>query len=342
MKAALTFTLIVLVLAASAPAQVVYIDNNSVTTGTSNSFPFGQTASASTLHVYTAAQLLVGGVCPGAVLTDIAVAPSSGTSGIYSASQARFSIGHLAVDPPVLGSWESNFATSTVIHDLTSGAYTFPWTLASWTSLPGVSAAGFVWDGFSSIAIYYTSLTATGTFSARRTSTNMRHVLSIFNATNQAPSSSGFAAIKVRLTWSSGSPEYQVNQPAASLDIEGISTLPCVPAVVTRGINVTSVFSLASTNVGAGFEVILTIPDALVPASGGATSFPASGQLLNIDFGSPNLTFLNGLTFPPFPGNFSVGVGFPSPITLSAQLAVLDPGNPDGFVLSGAVTLIVQ
>lgn len=334
---------LILTLAASIPAQVVYIDNSSPSTGTSNTHPWGQANGFTTIHLYTAAQLAAGGVCPGAVLNDIALAPSSGTVGVYNAPQARLLIGHLAVDPPLAGGWESNLASPAVAHDLTSGAYTFPWTINTWTSLPGVATAGFAWDGVTSICIFFTSSPGTtGTFSARRTATNLRHSVTVFNATNQAPTSNGLFAMKVRLTWSGGAGEYQTNQPAASLDIDGISSLPCLPAVVTRAIGAVSVFNVASTNVGSGFEVVFTSPESMVPASGGATLFPASGQLLNIDIGAPSLSFLNGLAFPPFPGNVSVSVAFPGPLTISAQLAVLDGANPDGFALSGGVTLIVQ
>ena len=55
-----------LVLAASVSAQVVYIDDANPATGTSNSFPWAQINGFTTIHVYTAAQLAAGGVCPGA------------------------------------------------------------------------------------------------------------------------------------------------------------------------------------------------------------------------------------------------------------------------------------
>src|SRR5215204_2426246 len=115
MKLKLCLPLIAFALATSALAQAVYIDNNNPATGTSNTFPWSQAAGFTTLHVYTAAQLAAGGICPGATLTDVAVAPSNGTAGIYSAPQARLSIGHLANDPPIAGGWESNVANPVVV-----------------------------------------------------------------------------------------------------------------------------------------------------------------------------------------------------------------------------------
>jgi hypothetical protein len=332
-----------LVLAASVSAQVVYIDDANPATGVSNAFPFAQLNGFTTLHVYTAAQLAAGGVCAGATLTDIAIAPSSGTSGTYNAPQARLSVGHLANDPPIAGGWESNIANPTVIHDLTGAPYTFPWALNTWVSLPEVATAGFVWNGVASIAIFYTSSSGvTGGFNAHRTATNLRHAVAIFNATNQAPTSNGLFAMKVRLMWAPPAPTWQVNQPEASLDIDGISAGPCAPAVITRGIGVTSILTIASSLVGNGWEVVYTVPEPGVPAGGGAIQLPGAGQLVNVDFAAPSLSFLNGLTLPPFPGFIVLPLTFPAPVALTAQLAVVNPGNPDGFSLSSAVRLVVQ
>ena len=136
-----------LVLAASVSAQVVYIDDNNPATGVSNAFPFAQINGFTTLHVYTAAQLAAGGVCAGAMLTDIAIAPSNGTSGTYNAPQARLSVGHLANDPPIAGGWESNIANPTVIHDLTSGPVHVPVDAEHVGVAAGVATTSFAWDG---------------------------------------------------------------------------------------------------------------------------------------------------------------------------------------------------
>lgn len=334
--------LLCLVLVASVSAQTVYIDNNNPATGTSNTFPWGQANGFTTLHVYTAAQLSAGGVCAGATLADVAIAPSTAGTGTYNAPQARLSIGHLASDPPIAGAWESNLTSPSVAHDLTSGPYTFPYTLNTWSPLPGIPAAGFVWDGVTSIAVFYTSSAGTtGTFNAHRTSTNLRHAVTIFNATNQAPTSNGLFAMKVRLTFTGGG-GYQTNQAGASLDIDGIASAPCAPAVVTRGIGVSSTLTAASNLVGAGYEIAYTSPEPAVPVGGGATVLPGSGQIVNLNLGAPSLGFLNGLTFPPFPGTVAIGISLPFPFTFTAQLAVVDGANPDGMVLSGPVTLIVQ
>lgn len=337
------FPVAFLLLAASLAAQVVYIDNNSPTTGTSNGFPWGQANGFTTLHVYTAAQLTAGGVAPGSILTGIAVAPSSGTSGIYNAPQARFTVGHLATNPPLAGAWESNIASPSVIHDLTSGAYTFPWTLGTWTPLPGVASAGFLWDGVTDIALFYTSSAGTtGTFSARRTATNLRHSLAVFNATNQAPTSNGLFAMKVELTFQPGVVNYQVNQPESTFNIDGVVGNGAVPASVVRGTGVGFTANFQSTNVGLGWDLAYTLPDPLVALGAGGLPLPLSGQILNLNLASPGFSALNALTFPPFPGNFSIPLSLPVPLTMAAQMVVLSPSNPDGLALSGGTNLTIM
>lgn len=332
--------LIWLVLAAPATAQVVYIDNNNPATGTANSFPFGQGGGFTSLCVYTAAQLATGGVCPGATLVDCALAPAA--TGTYNAPQARLSFGNLANDPPIAGGWESNLAVPYAAHDLTSGPYTFSYLQDTWISLPGVASAGFVWNGVSSIGMYYTaSPGTTGVFFAHRTAANLKHSIDVFNPTNQPPLSILPSALKVRLTFTGGA-SYQVNQPGASLLLDGIGTTHCVPAVVTHGVNVPATLTVFSTLTGAGWEIVYTSPEPMVPAGGGALLLAASSQLVNVDLTAPSLSFVNNLAFPPFPGNFAVPVALPFPAAFTAQLAVLSPTNPSGLALSGPVRLIVQ
>ncbi len=327
-----------LVVLSGLSAQVVYTENNDPTLGTSNTIPWGQANGYTSLHAYSAANLLAAGVCAGAVLTDLAVAPSSGTTGTYLAPQARLEIGHLAASPPILNNWTSHFSSSVVAHDLTSGPFTFPWTLNTWTSLPGVGAAGLVWDGVSDIGILYTSAAATtGTFSARRTGSSIRHLVSVFNATTQA-GSADVAAMKIRTTWAGGTTLYQVNQPVASLDVNGVQGAPCGRANPRVCLSAVANVNVASTLLGAGWELMYAASDNLVPLGAGGTPL-ASGQILNMNLGSPNLTFVNALSFPPFPGNFSIPLTLPILLNVASQFLVLDPASADGFSLSQGVDL---
>lgn len=91
-------------LTATLPPQVtIGIDDLNPATGTSNAFPWSVVAGQTSLHVYSVQTLHSLGICAGSLLLDVAVAPSSGTSGIYSVPQAQLEIGHLAVSPPVPG-----------------------------------------------------------------------------------------------------------------------------------------------------------------------------------------------------------------------------------------------
>ncbi|MBM3961117.1 MAG: hypothetical protein FJ306_04345 [Planctomycetes bacterium] len=133
------------------------IDDLDPATGVTNTFPFGVTGGQTSLHVYSAAALRERGVCAGSRLLGVDVAPVNTGSNTYSAPQAQMLIGHLAVSPPIPGNWAGHRAAPTVVHDLTSGAYTFPWTSATWTPLPGFASALFVWDGMRDVGIQFTS-----------------------------------------------------------------------------------------------------------------------------------------------------------------------------------------
>ncbi len=190
---------------ATATSQVIGIDDLNPATGTSNAFPWSLTGGQTSLHVYSAATLHSLGVCAGAVLLDLEIAPSSGTAGVYNAPQAKLEIGHLAASPPIPGNWTGHLASPIVIHDVTSGAYTFPWAINTHVSLPGFSTAGFVWDGINDVGIQYTSSPGvTGGFNARRSATQLRHYVAIFAATTQAPTSNGLFAMEVKMTWAPG------------------------------------------------------------------------------------------------------------------------------------------
>lgn len=190
-------------LVANAAAQSIGIDDLDPATGIVNAFPFNSTTGGNTsLHVYSAAALRSRGLCGGAVLIDIAVAPASGTSGTYSSPQALLQIGHLLVSPPVPGNWTSHLDQPITVHDITAGPYTFPWTINAHASLPGTQTTGFVWDGVRDFGILYSSSAGvTGSFSTRRSVTELRHYVTTFNATNQTPTSNGSFATEVKLEW---------------------------------------------------------------------------------------------------------------------------------------------
>jgi hypothetical protein len=331
---------ILIALANALPAQTVYIEDNNPALGAGNSHPWGQANGFTTLHVYFASQLAAGGVTPGATLTDIQVVPSIGGPLVYSAPTARLSVGHINA-PIVAGMWEANIVSPTVIHDVTSGPFTFPWTNNTFNSLPGVAAAGFVWDGIRDICIFYTSSAGTsGTFTARRTTANPRHSVTVYGATTEAPTSVAPYAMKVALTFLPGPPLFQVNQPGAAFQLNTSVGNAAIPSIVTTTVGTAVNVSFMSTNIGSGFDLALTSPEVLV-ANGSGALLTLGGQLVNIDIAAPSLIFLNNFAFPPFPGNFNTMVTGTGPAQLSAQMIVISPGTPDGFVLSGPSRLII-
>ncbi|HMS17805.1 MAG TPA: hypothetical protein PKA37_13270 [Planctomycetota bacterium] len=335
--------LLLLLVVAASSAQTAYIDDNNPAAGVGNTHPWGQTAGFTTIHVYLATQLQAAGILPGSILTDIQVAPSSGSSGIYNAPNARLSVGHLAVPSIVAGAWESNLSNPTVIHDYTSGAFTFPWTVNSWVSLPGVQSAGFLWDGVTDIGIYYTSSPGTsGTFTAYRTNANPRHSVTVYAATTETPTSVAAFAMKAALTFLPGSPIYQENQGAATFLLNGLQGNLAAPTQVTEFVGTPVTVGFLSSNLGFGCELLLTIPEPLRALGSGAFQLPASQQIVNINLAAPSLFLLNNFSLPPFTGNFFQQVTGTAPLQVSAQMLVLDATNPDGFALSGPARLTIQ
>jgi len=324
-----------LAISASALAQVtIAIDDNNPATGTSNGFPFSVTGGQTSLHVYTAQALRSRGICAGALLMDLQVAPSSGTANTYNAPQARLEIGHLAVSPPIPGNWTAHFANSVVVHDLTSGPYSFPWTLSTWVSLPGVSTSFFIWDGVSDVGVQYTSSSGvTGGFFARRTATQLRHYVPIFNATTEAPTSNGIFAMKVQMTWILGS--QCASQQSYGTGCGGLALAASADPVVNTSINLVTSGITATAAFGATcFGFTPYNPGIPLDANGMPGCFQHNELLavnLFFSFGAPS--FSTPFAVPAFPG-----------VSVQVQSIVFDPTaalTPLGAVSSGGVTLTI-
>lgn len=137
-----------------------------------------------------------------------------------------------------------------------------------------------------------------------------------------------------------GGPEYQVNQPGASFDIDGIMGTSSAFAMVTLAVSQQGIASLTSTATGMPWD-IATATAPPIPASAGAVT-TSDGQLLNIDTTDPTFSLLwSGFQSTPF-SNFSAPVSFPQALTQSFQMGVLDPASPSGIWLSQPVRLTVQ
>lgn len=120
--------------------------------------------------------------------------------------------------------------------------------------------------------------------------------------------------------------DYQVNQPAASLDLNGLQGDLRVPAVTPFAPGAPVIVNWSSTNVGLPFDI--AVATALVPAG---TVFP-DGQILNIDLGGP-FTWVFGGGFTNAFANASFGY-VPPAVPIAGQMGVIDPTFAIGFAIS--------
>lgn len=327
-----------LAIASTAVAQVtIGIDDTNASIGTSNTFPFGSGPASSgqtSLHVYSAQALRDRGICTGAVLMDLQVAPSSGTAGTYSSPQAKLEIGHLAVSPPVAGNWTGHLVNPVIAHDLTAGPYTFSWTLNTWTSLPGVSTSFFVWDGVSDVGVQYTSAGGTaGSFNARRSATQLRHYVASFNATTQPPTSNGLFAMKVQMNWLLTGP--CASSQAYGTGCGGLELAASANPIATTAIDlVTSRITPTALFGAVCFGFTPFNPGIPLDALGMTGCFQHNELLVTNLFlpsGAPSV--VTPFAVPNFPG-----------VAVQAQAIVFDPTaalTPLGAVSSGGVTLTI-
>lgn len=210
---------VVLLVASGASAQVAYFPDNVPSTGGANTIPYRDsswgTNGYTSYHVYPAATLAAAGIPAGAVLTDLAFAPTTttGASGTISISIAQVYIGHVAVNPPTAGQWLNNVAGPVILWDTaTDGLLTFNWVADNWVSHPiACHGAGFAWDGVTDVIFYQTHAGSsypgggwTGGFSIHTSPTNsyVRHGYSGYNPSiGTAPTTTGTAGIRMRLTF---------------------------------------------------------------------------------------------------------------------------------------------
>jgi subtilisin-like proprotein convertase family protein len=344
-----------LALSPLAQAQVVFYSNdaNPAIGAGPNAFPFN-VSTFTTLHFYRADQLQAAGVAPGAVLTDFAFASSntatpSGTSaGTYNSPVALLQIGHVFNDLNP-GAWTTTLDTPTVIHDSAiSGPYTFPWTTPAWVSLPGFATAGFTWDGIRDIGVFYTTGAGiTGGVYCRTSPVDPRFGVTVNNATVQAPTTTGYFAMKARLTFNGVLP--QVNTPQATMTINGSGSATHLFGTELLSLNLTS-----TTAPGNPFFLLVS------PSFTGG-HLPLSGQSFDLGFAPAVFSdvllatpggFFPFLTGPFIPwgaldgsGNYSLllplACGAPIAKTF-VQAAIADPGHPDGVRITAQPSVDVK
>ncbi len=125
---------------------------------------------------------------------------------------------------------------------------------------------------------------------------------------------------------------YQVNQPSASLDVDGVNGTAYTAADVVRCPDTNFAVNIASPLVGLPFDLLFSTAS-LVPRGGGALTTPSGNQVVNIDLNS--FSFLLGGFATNFPGNFTLSASFPTFIPgIYTQMAIIDPTNVDLVSLS--------
>lgn len=134
---------------------------------------------------------------------------------------------------------------------------------------------------------------------------------------------------------------YQVNQPGATMDVNGAQGTAYTLATVNASTNSLIGLNLTSTLQGMPWDLAYGIAPVVTAGSGAAST--AGGQLFNIDLTDPTWTTWFGVfaNSQPFV-DMTFPLAFTSPLTISGQFAVMDPTTADGFVLSQPTRANVQ
>lgn len=127
-------------------------------------------------------------------------------------------------------------------------------------------------------------------------------------------------------------PQFQVNQPSSSFDIDGANGTAFVLANPKACVGNTATANIASTEINQGWDILI----GGAPIKSASQGAPATlgGQLVNVDLADPTLTFLNNLSLIPNFSPLSIPVGITVPFSLSLQQFNISPTNPDGLALS--------
>jgi len=134
-------------------------------------------------------------------------------------------------------------------------------------------------------------------------------------------------------------PDFMVNQPAASADIDGLTNNGLVGPIrktLNFGGNASINFSSDVTTAGSLQDIFVQSGDAH-PASGSGTAFPG-GQIVNLDLSQPMSQLWN---WQPTTSSSIPFTAPPVPLDLTAQMAVTDTSSAIGFHVSAAVELDV-
>lgn len=125
-------------------------------------------------------------------------------------------------------------------------------------------------------------------------------------------------------------PEYQVNQPGSSLDVDGVAGGPFLLASKTVCTNITANVNLNSTAVSLPWDILISPIGPLTTSTGAITT--ANGQIVNCNLAATTF-FLNLALNVPFVAT-TIPVNLPFPLDALLQMVNVDPSNLDGISLS--------
>jgi hypothetical protein len=198
----------------------------------------------------------------------------------------------------------------------------------------------YVWTGSDLILDVRSQIPAGGSYFNQAVASSVPRLISTLYTGQPTGTLGSSSGAKVRFQVLSGGTDYQVNQPGASLDIGGLAGTSSVPAVTNLALNQGTFLNVNSTQTGAPWDIVLGSLPLATPATGGLVL--PGGQLLNVSIADPSFGFLFGFfQGPPFASAaFPLSSSFA--LTLSGQMAVIDPAQAAGVSLSQPVRLIVQ
>ncbi|NRA95809.1 MAG: hypothetical protein HRU14_06320 [Planctomycetes bacterium] len=337
-----TLTLSIALVCALAPvapsqAYAYHPSTNPLTSQSNNNYPFGAGAPYGFRFVNHIPASALDPANP--YITDVSFfSPFNGT---WASGSVKVAIGHL-VDPPPCpftfpdgagGTGIGSFTDLTILWDgTTDGPLSFNVTQDQWNPL-GLAASGrppFQWNGIDPIGFFIrrTGQNITGT-------TRMTSSSSVFRtfASNASPGGCiQTGGLFIRMHLSCGGTSWQVNSPLSSMDVDGVTNDACSPIRVASCVGTTSTLNVSSTNLGLPYEIgISQLPGVAV---GSGAQVLANGEIINLDLGDPSLYYLYGLSFSvPFTP-FSATFSYPAPVSLSAQMANVDPSMVPGIAVS--------
>lgn len=132
-------------------------------------------------------------------------------------------------------------------------------------------------------------------------------------------------------------PDYQVNQPGASLDVNGAQSLGYASASTASPTCTLNTLNWAPGPSSVAYDIVVTTGGSLIPASAGAL-VTAGGQVINIEYFHASRVWLFGASFtmPPFPASLDFYLPHGAP-PVQGQMAAMDPTSPDGMFYSQAI-----